>query len=68
MLGDNSALVTLQALEHEADEYVFKRKNVVEQKKEEVVEMKVGEFLVRNREKQNLLARVDVGTYKILSF
>jgi hypothetical protein len=36
ILGDNSALVTLQALEHEADEYVFKRKNV-EQKKEEVV-------------------------------
>jgi hypothetical protein len=59
--------VTLQALEHEADEYVFKRKNV-EQKMEEVVEMKIGEFLLRNKDQQNISTRVDVGTYQILSF
>jgi hypothetical protein len=59
--------VTLQALEHEADEYVFKRKNL-EQKMEEVVEMKIGEFLLRNKDQQNINTRVDVGSYQILSF
>jgi hypothetical protein len=66
ILGENSALVTLQALEQEADEYVFKRK-AVEEKKEEIVEMKIGSFMLRSRE-ENISSRVDVGSYKILSF
>jgi len=60
-------MLTLQSLEHEANQYVFNRKNI-EQKKEEIVEMKIGSFFLKNREKVNLSSKVDVGNLKIMSF
>lgn len=40
----------------------------MEQKREELVEMKIGEFMLRSKEGKSISSRVDVGAFRILSF